>query len=93
MRTAQTKHQATHTAYPECDPVDYIKCRICGDEIDPPARARLVPLCLWCGEEQAQAERKGWCIVQEYGKGNYQYVTASAANVTLKQTNQKEIRT
>lgn len=68
-------------------------CRICGDEIDPPARARLVPLCLWCGEEAAKAERKGWCIVQEYGKGNYQYVTASAANVTLKQTNQKEIRT
>ena len=68
-------------------------CRICGDEICPPERARLVPLCLWCGEEAAKAERKGWCVIQEYGKGNYQYVTASAANVTLKQTNQKEIRT
>jgi hypothetical protein len=68
-------------------------CRDCGDDIDPRRVQLGYRLCLWCGEEAAQAERKGWCIVQEYGKGNYQYVTASAANVTLKQTNQKEIRT
>jgi hypothetical protein len=35
----------------------------------------------------------GWCIVQEYGKGPYQLVTSTSAPVTLKQTNQKELRT
>lgn len=34
-----------------------------------------------------------WGVVQEYGKGGYMFVTAESAPVTLKQTNQKEIRT
>jgi hypothetical protein len=69
-------------------------CKICGDEIDPPERARLKPYCLLCGEDMARAERKSWCVIQEYQKGGYMYVTREAAiSSTLKQTNQKELRT
>lgn len=68
-------------------------CRNCGDEIDPPERARLKPICLWCGEEAARAERKGWTVVQEYQKGGYMFVTNAAAQTTLRETNQKSVRT
>lgn len=67
-------------------------CRSCGDDIDPPERAKLSPLCLWCGEEAARAERKSWCVVQEYGKGPYQFITPTAAPQTLRETNQKQVR-
>jgi RNA polymerase-binding transcription factor DksA len=67
-------------------------CRICGDEIDPPERARLKPYCLMCGEDMARAERRSWTVVQEYGKGGYMFVTQQSAHVTLKQTNQKNLR-
>jgi hypothetical protein len=64
----------------------------CGEDIEP-RRAQLgYRLCLWCGEEAARQERKGWTVVQEYTKGNYQLVTSSAAYVTLRQTNPKENR-
>lgn len=67
-----------------------MKCEKCGDDIDPPQRAKLgYTTCLWCGEEAARAQRASWCVVQEYQKGAYQYVTAESARVTLKQTNQK----
>ena len=70
-----------------------LECRECGEAISP-ARARLgYCVCLLCGEEAARQERMSWCIVQEYGKGPYQLVTSTAAPVTLKQTNQKDIRT
>jgi hypothetical protein len=69
-------------------------CVICSDEIDPPARAQLgYRTCLWCGEDMAKAERTSWCVVQEYQKGGYMFVTADAARTTLKQTNQKGVRT
>ena len=71
-----------------------IFCVICSDEIDPPARATLgYRTCLWCGEDLAKAERKSWTVVQEYQKGGYMFVTAQAAHATLKQTNQKSVRT
>jgi len=71
---------------------EWSECAQCGDEY-PSARKELgYKLCLWCGEDQAKAERASWCVVQEYGKGNYQFVTASSAVRTLKQTNQKELR-
>ena len=70
-----------------------VTCVVCGDEIEPPARAQIKLTCLLCGEEAAQAERRAWTIIQEYGKGPYQFVTASAAFTTLRQTNQKQIRT
>ena len=67
-------------------------CRSCGDDI-PPARARLgYKLCLFCGEEAAQAERGGWTVIQEYGKGAYQFVTPRAVLRTLRETNQKQVR-
>lgn len=68
-------------------------CTECGDDIDPPERARLgYRVCLWCGEEAARMERKSWTVVQEYQKGGYMFVTADAARHTLKQTNQKGVR-
>ena len=67
-------------------------CRTCGDDI-PQARAQAgYKVCLWCGEEQAAQERRSWCVVQEYGKGCYMFVTAASAPTTLKQTNQKATR-
>lgn len=52
-------------------------CRSCGDDIDPPERARLTPLCLYCGEEAARAERKSWCIAPMH-KSNYMLFTDPA---------------
>jgi ribosomal protein L37AE/L43A len=68
-------------------------CTECGDDIDPRRVALGYRLCLWCGEEAATTERRGWTVVQEYTKGNYQFITPSSVAVTLKQTNPKEIRT
>jgi hypothetical protein len=48
---------------------------------------------MFCGEDQAQQERKSWCVIQEYTKGNYQFVTSAAAHSTLKDTNPKATRT
>jgi len=53
------------------------KCRICGDEIDPPERAKLKPLCLWCGEEAAKEERRHWCVAP-LNKSNYMLFTDTA---------------
>ena len=74
-------------------------CIVCADEIDPPARAERQLandeplLCVFCGEEHARNQRKSWTVVQEYQKGGYMFVTAQAAHATLKQTNQKAVRT
>jgi hypothetical protein len=65
---------------------------ICGEDIDPRRSALGYRICIWCGEANARQERKSWTVVQEYTKGNYQLVTASAAYVTLRQTNPKENR-
>jgi len=68
-------------------------CRECGDDIEPKRVQIGYRLCLWCGEDAAQADRKRWTVVQEYTKGNYQFVTSTAAPTTLRQTNPKEQRT
>ena len=49
-------------------------CRICGDEIDPPERAKLKPLCLECGDDQAKQERRSWCVAP-LNKSNYLLLT------------------
>lgn len=67
-------------------------CTVCADTIHPNRAALGYRLCLFCGEEQARAERKSWCVVQEYGKGAYQLVTPTAAFKTLRETNQKATR-
>ena len=64
----------------------------CGEDIDPRRSALGYRVWSWCGEENARQERKGWTVVQEYTKGNYMFVTSSAASVTLRQTNPKENR-
>jgi len=67
-------------------------CCMCGDDY-PAERAQLGYFtCLACGDDLAREERKSWCVVQEYGKGGYMYVSAEAARTTLKQTNQKQLR-
>lgn len=60
-------------------------CRNCGDDIDPPERARIKPTCLDCGEKQARAERKTWCVAP-LNKSNYMLFTDSSL---LKQLNPK----
>jgi hypothetical protein len=68
-------------------------CHTCGDDVHIERWALGYRVCLFCGEEAARSERSSWCIVQEYGKGPYQLVTPTSAPTTLKQTNQKELRT
>lgn len=49
-------------------------CPRCGDDV-PAARVSLgYRLCLWCGEEEARAERKGWTVVPMH-KSNYVLLT------------------
>lgn len=71
---------------------DWRECRECGDDIHIERWERGYKLCLFCGEEAARVERKSWTVVQEYGKGGYMYVTQAAAQRTLTQTNQKNLR-
>lgn len=67
-------------------------CIDCGDDF-PTERAALgYHTCLFCGEDRARTERQSWCVIQEYGKGNYQYVTPTTAFTTLRNTNQKQPR-
>jgi hypothetical protein len=72
---------------------EFYDCVLCGDEVPKQRWVLGYHVCMWCGEDNARAERASWCVVQEYGKGNYQFVTAASAAKTLKQTNQKELRT
>ena len=45
-----------------------------------PARAKLgITTCLVCGDREASRQRMGWCVAQEYNKGNYQLITDPAA--------------
>lgn len=74
-------------------------CTVCGKEITPIKRAQLQRekrerlTCLACGEAASKVERASWCVVQEYGKGPYQFITSASAPITLRQTNQKQVRT
>lgn len=52
----------------------YPTCRTCGDEIDPPARAQLTPLCKDCGERAAHTARRSWCVAPMH-KSNYMLFT------------------
>jgi len=51
-----------------------MQCKICGTTIEPPERAQIKPLCLWCGEEAARAERTYWCVAP-LNKSNYMLFT------------------
>jgi hypothetical protein len=67
-------------------------CCWCGDDVDARRWAIGIRSCMVCGEAAARAERASWCVVQEYGKGNYVYVSAETAREKLRQTNQKQPR-
>jgi hypothetical protein len=73
--------------------LDWKLCRDCGDDISVERYQAFCKFCERDREQQARTERMSWCVVQEYGKGPYQLVTATSAPTTLKQTNQKELRT
>jgi hypothetical protein len=67
-----------------------IKCKTNGVGKRRAALGHLV--CKPCGEAQAKQERTNWCVIQSYGKGNYQFVTPTTAMRDLRNTNQKETR-
>lgn len=69
-----------------------LNCCWCGDDVASARWALGIRCCMACGETQAVKDRASWCVVQEYTKGNYQYVTAQSAQTTVKQTNQKQTR-
>ena len=71
---------------------DWKECIHCGDDVHIERWTLGYRWCKFCGEDIARTERTSWCIVQEYGKGNYQFVTANSAPATLKDTNQKHTR-
>lgn len=71
---------------------DWRECIDCGDDVHSERWALGYRWCKFCGEDRARAERTRWCVVQEYGKGGYMFVTSTAAPTTLKQTNQKNLR-
>ena len=50
------------------------KCWGCGDDVDQRRWDRGYRLCMPCGEKQAQAERKSWCIAPMH-KSNYMLIT------------------
>ena len=72
--------------------MDWMECEHCGDDVHIERWNLGYHYCKFCGEDAARAERKSWCIIQEYGKGGYMFVTPEAAPTTLKQTNQKQLR-
>jgi len=67
-------------------------CCWCGDDVPVQRWALGYRACLACGEAEARAARASWCVVQEYGKGAYQFVTTDSARKTLRETNQKQPR-
>ena len=72
--------------------LDWKTCIDCGDDVP---TSRYQAFCLFCErdrEHSAMTERMNWCIIQEYSKGNYQYVTSTSAPTVLKNTNQKHTR-
>ena len=67
-------------------------CEQCGEPMDTRRREAGYVVCRTCGESNATRARASWCVVQQYGKGGYQYTTAESARQVLAQTNQKQIR-
>lgn len=68
------------------------ECMHCGDYYPTKRWALGYKMCKNCGETAARIARRSWTVVQEYTKGNYQFVTSTSAENTLKQTNPKNIR-
>ena len=72
--------------------LDWKECIDCGDDVHSERWALGYKWCKFCGEDRARIERESWCVIQEYTKGNYMFVTNASAPTTLRQTNPKENR-
>jgi len=72
--------------------LDWKLCSDCGDDVHVSRYQAFCRLCELDRNHEATKERKKWTVVQEYTKGAYQFVTATSAPTTLKQTNPKENR-
>lgn len=72
--------------------LDWKECESCGDDVHVERWNLGYRVCKACGDMQAREERTSWCIIQEYGKGNYQFVSAESARTVLVNTNQKQPR-
>lgn len=72
--------------------MDWKDCEHCGDDVAADRWALGYHCCKACGELQAREARQSWTVVQEYGKGGYQFITQEAALRTLRETNQKHLR-
>jgi hypothetical protein len=63
-------------------------CRVCGDDVSE-GRAQLgFKLCLFCGEEQARQDRRGWTILTPHKQGAM-FFTAQTAREAAKGINNK----
>ena len=71
---------------------DWKLCTDCGDELHVSRHQAFCKFCERDRDASAKTARMSWCVVQEYGKGPYGYVTAEAAKKVLLDTNQKNIR-
>jgi len=49
-------------------------CKLCGSWFSDERKALGYDICLWCGEEEAEAKRKSWTVVP-LNKSNYQLIT------------------
>jgi hypothetical protein len=87
-----TEYDDEETTVTNVDVVSYVSCRLCGDDVHPARTVLGYRVCMECGDQLARDERAGWCIVQTYGKGPYQFVTREAAPKVLMDTNQKAPR-
>lgn len=58
-------------------------CAICEEEIDPPERAKIKPLCMTCGEKAARQERKSWCVLTPHKQGAMFFTAAFAREAAI----------
>ena len=97
QRPTQPGHQPTQLGQQPTQPqtffdADWKECPICGSDVHIERWKLGYHYCKMCGDVLARDERESWCVVQEYGKGNYQYVSSTYARTTLRDTNQKNPR-
>jgi hypothetical protein len=73
--------------------LDWQECDCCGDDVSTERWQLGYRVCMSCGEAQAREARSSWTVIQEYGKGPYQFIPQTAVHQTLRETNQKQLRT
>lgn len=62
----------------------FVHCKECGEELNPDRSALGYSVCLFCGEEQARAERLFWCVAPMH-KSNYMLFTNPADLIGINQ--------